>query len=113
LLSRSRAAAPATWGEDADVPAKPEPHPDRGPYTLEETASGATMSGLIRWSISGPVLLYGCRPFVAWHTAPTVRAAGEVAGSHTSLPVAASIAARSPSMNRSRRGVALPFQRLT
>src|SRR5881296_2381119 len=45
----SSAAAPATCGAEADVPAKPEaPHHENGPKVAVETLSGATRSGLIR-----------------------------------------------------------------
>ena len=109
----ARAAAPATCGEDADVPVNPplplppEPRHPPAPSTGDDVASGPAMSGLIRPSTVGPSELYDSKASVEKQIAPTAITFGELAGSVT-LPAATSYASGpTPEVlvNKSKRGV--------
>ena len=84
---RTRAAAPATSGEDADVPANADGHEEKPPYVAPDTLSWPTMSGFTRPSMVGPCELYGSSARDCQHSAPTARVAGEEAGA-AMLPAA-------------------------
>ncbi len=74
------AAAPATSGEDADVPANADGQDENPPYVAPDTLSCPTMSGFMRPSIVGPCELYGSSERDCQHSAPTANAAGDDAG---------------------------------
>src|SRR6266508_6576261 len=101
------AAAPATWGADAEVPEKPEiAQPKKLPYVAVETASGPTMSGFTRPSIVGPSELYSSSAEFCQQIAPTAIALGDDAGS-TMLPDATRYCRVPLFTKRSKRGAAL------
>ncbi len=84
----TRAAAAATCGAAAEVPANPlAPQPEKGPNVNDETESGPIRSGFTRPSMVGPWELYRSRSLPRQHAAPTVRAEADVPGSVT-LPSA-------------------------
>src|SRR5436190_5497580 len=105
------AAAPATCGEAADVPANPDSSQrEYGPYVALETLSGAARSGLVRPSIVGPSELKSSIVFALQHIAPAARTAGDEAGS-TMLPCCVWYSSCGISATkRSRRGSALPLR---
>jgi hypothetical protein len=102
FASRASAAAPATCGDEADVPRKPALQPEAAPLTEDEVASGPAMSGFVLPSIVGPWLLYGSNESFCQQIAPTAITLGDVAGSVT-LP-AATAYWRPGSVTKSRRG---------
>jgi hypothetical protein len=89
LAALTSAAAPATVGAEADVPAKPLKPAQfvKAPYVNPDIWSWPVMSGFLRPSIVGPWALKGSMAVPFQHWAPTAKAYGEVAGS-TTLPAA-------------------------
>src|SRR5438445_2517860 len=104
FASRTSAAAPATCGDDADVPRKPALQPEAAPRTEDDVASGPTRSGFVRPSIVGPWLLNASKASACQQMAPTVMTLGDVPGSIT-LPAATTYWSVPTSMTRSRRGL--------
>ena len=85
---------------------KPALHAEAGPYTDDDVASGAAMSGFVRPSIVGPWLLYGSNESFCQQMAPTAMTLGDVAGSMT-LPAATAYWSVPGSITRSKRGLVL------